>query len=83
MFRDRLPSRNDSTPAHIARMIALLGPPPKDILERGSWSNYFFDESGKFKVDVEIATTSLEDEIKSLEGEEKTSFLKFLRRMLQ
>jgi serine/threonine-protein kinase SRPK3 len=45
-------------------MIALLGPPPKDILERGSWSNDFFDESGKFKVDVGIATTSFEDEMK-------------------
>jgi len=64
-------------------MIALLGPPPKDILERGSWSNNFFDESGKFKVDAEIATTSLEVEMKSLQGDEKTSFLKFLRRMLR
>jgi serine/threonine-protein kinase SRPK3 len=64
-------------------MVALLGPPPKDMLERGSWSNSFFDESGEFKADVEISKTSLEDEMKSLEGEEKTSFLKFLRRMLR
>ena len=83
LFKDRLPSRNGSTSAHIARMIALLGPPPKNILERGSWSKNFFDESGKFKADVGIATTSLEDEIKSLKGEEKTSFLKSLRRMLR
>jgi serine/threonine-protein kinase SRPK3 len=64
-------------------MIAFLGPPPKEMLVRGSWSNNFFDESGKFKSDAEIATTSLEDEMKSLQGEEKASFLKFLRRMLQ
>ena len=64
-------------------MIALLGPPPKDMLERGSWSNNFFDEFGRFKVDVGITTTSLEDEIKSLKGEEKTSFQKFLRCMLR
>lgn len=82
-MKDRLPSRKDPTPARIARIIALLGPPPKDMLERGSWSNNFFDESSKFKAKVQIATTSLEDEMKSLQGEEKTSFLKFLRRMLQ
>jgi serine/threonine-protein kinase SRPK3 len=64
-------------------MIALLGPPPKDMLERGSWSDSFFDESGEFMADVEIPMTSLEEEMKSLEGEEKSSFLKFLRRMLR
>jgi serine/threonine protein kinase len=64
-------------------MIALLGPPPKDLLDRGPWSDYFFDESGKFKADVVVATTSLEDEMKSLDGKEKTCFLKFLRRMLR
>jgi serine/threonine protein kinase len=64
-------------------MIALLGPSPKDMLERGSWSDSFFDESGEFTADVEIPTTSLEEEMKSLEGEEKSSFLKFLRRMLR
>ncbi|PMD13129.1 kinase-like protein [Hyaloscypha hepaticicola] len=65
------------------RMIALLGPSPKDMLERGSWSDSFFDESGEFTADVEIPTTSLEEEMKSLEGEEKSSFLKCLRRMLR
>ena len=39
--------------------------------------------SGKLKVDVGIATTSLESEMKSLQGEEKTSFPKFSRRMLR
>ncbi|KAI9731117.1 MAG: hypothetical protein M1818_007975 [Claussenomyces sp. TS43310] len=83
LFKDRLPSRSDSTPAHIARMVALLGPPPKDMLNRGSWSYNFFDESGNLKADVENATTSLEDEFGGLIGEEKTSCLKFLRRTLQ
>jgi serine/threonine-protein kinase SRPK3 len=64
-------------------MLALLAPPPRDLLERGSWSDSFFDESGEFTADVEIPTTSLEEEMKSLEGEEKSSFLKFLRRMLR
>ncbi len=64
-------------------MIALLGPPPKDMLERELWSDSFFDESGEFMADVEIPTTPFDEEMKSLDGEEKSSFLNFLRRMLR
>jgi serine/threonine-protein kinase SRPK3 len=41
MFNERLPSREASEPAHLARMIALLGPPPKDLFERGEFSSTF------------------------------------------
>lgn len=47
MFNERLPSRNLSSPAHLARMIALLGPPPMELLERGSASHNFFDKKGR------------------------------------
>ncbi len=46
MFNKRLPSRDASAPAHIARMIALMGPPPKDLLKRGQFSAIFFDADG-------------------------------------
>jgi len=46
LFNERLPSRDASVPAHIARMIALLGPPPNDLLKRGRYSAIFFDEEG-------------------------------------
>jgi serine/threonine-protein kinase SRPK3 len=46
MFTERLPSRDASTPAHVARMIALMGPPPKDLLKRGQFSSMFFDANG-------------------------------------
>ena len=46
MFRERLPSRDASAVAHLARMIALLGPPPKEIMERGKFSQAFFDKDG-------------------------------------
>jgi hypothetical protein len=39
MFKERLPSRMESVPAHIARLIALLGPPPKELLKRGQFSD--------------------------------------------
>ena len=52
MFNERLPSREASEPAHLARMIALLGPPPKDLLERGQFSSTFFDEEGAWLPEV-------------------------------
>jgi hypothetical protein len=47
LFTESFPSREASAPAHIARMISLLGPPPKSLLERGQVSNIFFDEEGQ------------------------------------
>jgi hypothetical protein len=52
MFTERQPSRDASTPAHIARMIALLGPPPIDLIKRGQFSTLFFDEEGKFIIEA-------------------------------
>jgi serine/threonine-protein kinase SRPK3 len=48
MFNERLPNRMASVPAHIARMIALLGPPPREVLERGQFSEMFFDGDGGY-----------------------------------
>ncbi|KAL9117857.1 MAG: hypothetical protein Q9187_005600 [Circinaria calcarea] len=83
MFTDRLPNRDASSAAHLARMIALLGPPPTDLLQRGAVSGEFFCENGEFKAGIEIRATSLEAEEENLEGEEKALFLQFLRKMLQ
>ena len=38
---------------------------------------------GTWKGSVEIPTTSLEDEEKNLEGEDKAGFLRYMRRMLR
>lgn len=37
-----------TTRAHLAEVIALLGPPPLDLLQRGVRSKEFFSEDGKF-----------------------------------
>lgn len=39
--------------------------------------------SGQFKKSGKVTRTSLEEEEKLLDGEEKTEFLRFIRRMLQ
>ncbi|KAL2177538.1 uncharacterized protein P884DRAFT_299930 [Thermothelomyces heterothallicus CBS 202.75] len=49
LFKTGFPSREESSPAHLARMIALLGPPPADLLDRGGETERFFEEDGTFK----------------------------------
>ena len=48
MFHERLPNRDASIPAHLARMISLMGPPPKELLARGQFSDMFFDVDGMY-----------------------------------
>ncbi|KAG8815884.1 hypothetical protein FRC17_000559 [Serendipita sp. 399] len=70
---------------HLAQMVALLGAPPKDFLERSKgdipWK--YFDREGNWKGEVEVKTDSLEQQVESLEGERKKQFLEFMRKMLR
>lgn len=84
---------------HLAQMVSNLGPPPLDYLKRSEKSKVFWDDDGvcthltcqnftntpigTWKGDVPIPETSLLNEEARLEGEEKTLFLRFLRKMLQ
>lgn len=36
------------TRAHLAELVGMLGPPPLDLLRRGTRSSEFFAEDGKF-----------------------------------
>nr|POE77426.1 serine/threonine-protein kinase srpk [Quercus suber] len=69
--------------AHLAEMIALLGPPPPHLLARANLARKFFSEEG---IPVPCPRT-LEDRETSLRGEEsktdRESFLRFMRKMLQ
>ncbi|KAH8787820.1 hypothetical protein F5883DRAFT_530936 [Diaporthe sp. PMI_573] len=67
----------------MARMMSLLGPPPQSLLDRSDKTKEFFDKHGQFKKGQKIKQTSLEEEEKLLDGEDKAEFLRFIRRMLQ
>ncbi|OOG00365.1 hypothetical protein ASPCADRAFT_125 [Aspergillus carbonarius ITEM 5010] len=95
--------------AHLAQMIAFLGPPPQELLLRArkhrhkKWSpalrsphgklvksveewfeGPFFDDDGKFlHEDLIPSDQTLEDTVTCLEGEEKSQFLGFARKMLK
>ncbi|KAF2027039.1 kinase domain-containing protein [Setomelanomma holmii] len=58
---------------HLAELVAMLGPPPMDMLERGARSKEFFDSEG----------LTLERSEENLDGEKKEEFLQFVRWMLQ
>ncbi|KAK8243410.1 kinase-like domain-containing protein [Phyllosticta capitalensis] len=83
LFKDKTQGRFEADGEHLAMTIALLGIPTKEMAQSGGKSDQYFDEEGNWKADVEIPKTSLEEEEKVLQGEERDKFLAFMRRILQ
>ncbi|GBE87440.1 hypothetical protein SCP_1101160 [Sparassis crispa] len=73
-----------SQEGYLAELIALLGPPPKELLDRARSRHLFFDDEGLLKhKHLFPQLRSLEQSVTVLEGEEKALFLNFARSMLQ
>lgn len=70
---------------HLAHMIALLGLPPVDLLQRSNTNipAAYFDRHGYWKGASEISSDSLEDSEENLRGENKAQFLRFVWKMLR
>ncbi|KAK5745971.1 hypothetical protein LTR17_001101 [Elasticomyces elasticus] len=69
---------------HLAQLVAVIGLPPLDFLERAEYSWKYFERNGSWKGDVPIPTNmSLESVEQRLEGEEKRMFLSLMRKILQ
>ncbi|KAK4107615.1 serine threonine protein kinase, CMGC group [Canariomyces notabilis] len=70
--------------AHLAEIIALLGPPPQGLLNLGKSSHKFFTYTGDLRSDIPVPDrVSLEERETSLEGEGKEKFFALMRKMLQ
>ncbi|KAG6285525.1 hypothetical protein E4U09_007256 [Claviceps aff. purpurea] len=70
--------------AHLAEMIALLGPSPPSLLARANLRSKFFSDAGEFCAGIPIPEPRpLEQRETSLKGEDKECFLRFMRKMLQ
>ncbi|KAI0428742.1 serine threonine protein kinase, CMGC group [Xylaria sp. FL1042] len=70
--------------AHLSEMVALLGQPPQQLLSRGKLSSKFFSDKGDFCGGLSLpATISLEEIETNLEGQDKESYLRMMRMMLQ
>lgn len=87
------------TRAHLADMIALMGPPPLELLKKGKRTSEFFDKDGEhcltrttpfanpvgqWRGEIPVPDrTSLEECEENLEGSNKEAFLRFVRKMVQ
>lgn len=84
LFNAKNPNGERSSIYHIAEMVALLGLPPPDYLERSKTSWKYFDNvTGKWKGVVKIPDVTLERSEEQLEGKDKIEFLDFIRKMLR
>ncbi|KAJ5332687.1 uncharacterized protein N7506_006470 [Penicillium brevicompactum] len=76
-------NKEDSSVHHIAEVIALLGLPPREILQNNDYAKEFFDPEGNWKGAAPIPSMTLEQREEMLQGESKQLFLAFMRKMLQ
>ena len=68
---------------HLGLMIALLGPPPKALLERCGKAKKYFDAEGQFRYPKYIEEDcTFEHSIHRMDGEEKELFIDFAKKML-
>ncbi|KAF8179875.1 CMGC protein kinase [Pholiota molesta] len=73
-----------TTRAHLAEMIAMMGPPPPDFLKLGKRTAEFFTEDGQWRGEIPIpSATSLEESEENFKGSDQRAFLEFMRKMLQ
>ncbi|KLJ06594.1 hypothetical protein EMPG_17908 [Blastomyces silverae] len=72
---------------HLALMVALIGPPPSEFVRRSETTKQCFDPSGKSPClllgNATIPSVSLESLESRLSGQEKESFIQFMRSMLK
>ncbi|KAL9004338.1 MAG: hypothetical protein Q9188_002851 [Gyalolechia gomerana] len=85
MFNGRDPKqRRYMTRAHLADMMALMGPPPSELLKAGKRTAEFFGKDGEWQAEIPVpARTCLEESEENLEGSNKEAFLRFVRKMVQ
>ncbi|KAJ5086608.1 serine/threonine protein kinase [Penicillium alfredii] len=92
LFYARDANKNDSDSHHLAEMIALLGLPPKEILQKSEYASEFFDDDSRVPESILIYLATfvlLMSEKKATEEREickahsKSFSFCFMRKMLQ
>ncbi|MCJ1391749.1 hypothetical protein MMC18_004614 [Xylographa bjoerkii] len=74
---------SDTPEIHLAEMIALLGPPPKKLLDRGTNTPKFFDDKGNFLFPELIPKNFTFEELEVyLDSEDKELFIDFIKCIL-
>ncbi|ODH13935.1 CMGC/SRPK protein kinase [Paracoccidioides brasiliensis] len=82
LFQARNDQRLLDDTLHLAEMVAIMGPPPREFLERCETSSIWWDKNGQWRGFAPIPDISLERLADDLEGDTKKGFLEFLQRIL-
>ncbi|KAJ5248563.1 protein kinase [Penicillium chermesinum] len=83
LFYARDSNGNISDSHHLARMIAIMGMPPKDMIRNSEYATKFFDSKGNWIGTAEIPCVSLEKLESNLRDTQQRLFISFMRKMLQ
>ncbi|EME82206.1 uncharacterized protein MYCFIDRAFT_188967 [Pseudocercospora fijiensis CIRAD86] len=83
LFNARGPDGEQSSLYHLAQMVAILGPPPIEYLQRTETSRQHFETDGTWKAPASIPDRTLDTLEGRLDGKENIIFLDFIRKMLQ
>ena len=68
---------------HLAEMVSLMGPPPKEFLERSVKCREYWDAEGNWIATTAIPNQSFESRETRLDGEDKELLLKLVRKILR
>ncbi|KAJ5594829.1 kinase-like domain-containing protein [Penicillium hispanicum] len=83
LFYGRDARKQESDTHHLAEMIALLGPPPKNMIKSSEYATNFFNDEAKWNGAVPIPSITMEQLEGNLQGEQQQLFLEFMRKMLR
>jgi hypothetical protein len=68
---------------HFAEIVSLMGPPPKEFLERSEQCRKYWDAEGNWIATTAIPNQSFESRETRLNGEDKELLLKLVRKILR
>ncbi|KAF8870387.1 protein kinase [Gymnopilus junonius] len=68
---------------HLAEMVSLLGPPPKEFLQRSEKCRQYWDSEGNWIAKTEIPEQSFEMREYRLQGKDKELLMAFVRSVLR
>ncbi|EME83949.1 uncharacterized protein MYCFIDRAFT_162812 [Pseudocercospora fijiensis CIRAD86] len=68
---------------HLAEMVSLMGPPPKEFLQRSPDCSRYWNSEGRWIAETPIPQQSLETRERRLEGRDKKMLLTLVRKILR
>ncbi|KAJ5585433.1 uncharacterized protein N7459_005233 [Penicillium hispanicum] len=69
---------------HLGHISALLGPPPKELLDKGARTDLFYKPDGQFKgTEISPSNFNFENSIGNIHNEDKRMFIEFVQRMIK